>query len=280
MKYLLLLLVPFSVFAEIQVFDTVANKEISYQQLIEKVPSSGFVLMGEFHNQKDIQKVQGKIIEDVVLDKQLFNNFQVGWEFLNYTDQDTVTHDLKKVIRNQITIEDFLNKNAGKNNLSYSPIIQAIKNKSGTLIALNIPRGIKKKLIDEGRDAIRSYLPPNFEVGGQLYRERFYKAMGQHVPPNMQEPYFEAQCLTDSVMSYKAVSAHTRPLTFIVAGSFHTDFYQGTYSRLKKLTSEDVISMKIVDGTMHTAEELKEFKAGDNEYGSYADYIVITNSHP
>lgn len=280
MKYLCLLFCLYSInlFAGVRVYDTGLKKEISYQQMIQELPSSGFIVLGEFHNQIEIQKTQGKIIEDVVLAKQLFNNFQVGWEFLDYTNQVNITLELKKVVRNQITIEEFLNNNAGKNNLSYAPIIQAIKNKSGDLVALNIPRAIKQKLINEGSDAIKAYLPPNYEVGGQDYRDRFYKAMGQHVPPNMQEPYFEAQCLTDSVMSYQASISHLKPLSFIVAGSFHTDFYQGTVSRLKKLSSEDIINLKIIDEDQHTKEEIQQFLNGDEVYGDFADYIVITSA--
>jgi uncharacterized iron-regulated protein len=275
---LILLFIPVMAFAKIDsVFKTKTGQYISYQDLMTELPSQGFMVLGEFHNHVEIQKAQGKLVEDIVTTKKLFNKFQLGWEFLNYSKQSEITASFNRMVTNQMTVMEFLTSAVGNKNKSYVPVIQALKNKSGKLVALNIEREIKQKLIKEGRDAIYEHLPPNFEVGADAYRERFYLAMGDHVPPAMKEPYFEAQCLTDSVMSYKAVEHHNFPMTFIIAGSFHTDFYLGTVSRLKKLTSEEVVTFKIVDSSKLTANELLEIVNGDQKYGAYADYIIITS---
>lgn len=276
--FLLILVIPSFVLAKINsVYDTKLNKAISYDNFILDLPSNGFIVLGEFHAVESIQNAQAQIIEDTVQRKKLFNQFKLGWEFLNYADQENVDALFRKVITNQLSIIEFLTKTVGKQNLSYAPIFQALKNKSGKIVALNIDRAIKQKLINEGEDSIKEHLPINYEVGGDLYKERFFKAMGDHVSDDMKLPYFKAQCLTDSVMSLKAFENHNLPIMFIVAGSFHTDFYQGTISRLEKLTSEKIVTLKIVDSSTMSQDELNEILQGDLLNGRYADFIIVTS---
>lgn len=272
-----LMIFPVLVHANIvDVYETANSRKITYDQFINKMRRAQIIVLGEFHNNDSIQQAQGKIIEDVVQDRRLFGNFNVGWEFLNFSEQVRIDLLFRKVFTNIMTITDFITQTAGKQNLSYAPIIQALKNKSGKLLGINIEREIKQKLINEGEDAIKEHLPSNYEVGGDLYQERFFKAMGGHVPEDLKLPYFKAQCLTDSIMSYKIVENHNLPLSFLVAGSFHTDFYQGTVSRIKKLTSDDVRTLKIVDSSILTETELQDILDGDAINGKYADFIIIT----
>lgn len=278
MKFLfMILLLPTLLHAKIiSIYDTFTSQEVEYNNFLESMPSNGYIALGEFHNNEVIQSAQAKVIEDTIQLRRLFGNFNVGWEFLDYSDQQKINSLFRKVITNQMSIDEFLIKTAGRQNLSYSPIIQVVKNKSGNLVALNISRAIKQLLINEGEDAVADHLPFNYEVGGDFYKERFFNEMDGHVPDDMKLSYFKAQCLTDSVMALKIYENHIFPLSFIVAGSFHTDFYQGTISRLRKLTSERVATLKFVDSSIMTQQELQEILRGDDIYGYYADFIVVT----
>jgi uncharacterized iron-regulated protein len=260
-----------------EIYKTSDKSTLSLEELIQEIPSSGQYILGEFHNTKEIQDAQGQLIHEKVLFEKAQNGFSVFWEFLNYTDEEKtqINWDLFKT--NQIDSTQFITNTAGAQNLSYSPIFETTKTLLGDIKGINLPRAIKQKILKEGIQSIDpKYIPQNHYVGGPEYKERFEIAMGGHAPQDVIEKYFLVQCLTDSVMAEKISINDKHSMNFIIAGSFHTDFYDATVIRLRKLVNYDIITFKFVTKNNISAEELDNFKTGDKKYGAFADYIVIT----
>jgi uncharacterized iron-regulated protein len=278
MKILLLsLLFSHSLHAEItQIFDTKTNSAISSKDFLSKTQNAGFVVLGEFHNTPSIQEAEAQIITDVSNSRSNKTSTAVMWEFLNYTDQTQTSSEFEKFNQGLITSQEFLTNTAGKQNLEYAPVIEATKKTNATLIGLNLPRDLKQKVIAAGIGAIDpSYIPASHYVGGDQYLERFKVAMGEHIPSSKLPNYFLAQCLTDSVMANEAFK-NEKDLNFIVAGSFHTDYFDATVVRLKKLTNLSAVTVKIIDTKTATADEIKDYISGDKAYGAYADFIIFS----
>jgi uncharacterized iron-regulated protein len=278
MKILLLtLLFSQTLNAEItQIFDTKSQSTLSSKDFLSKLQSAGFVVLGEFHNNPTIQEAEAQIILEVTSSRQNKPATSVMWEFLNYTDQNQTAAEFEKFNQGLITSQEFLTNTAGKQNLEYAPVIEAAKKTNSMLLGLNLPRDLKQKVIAGGIGAIDpSYIPASHYVGGDQYLERFKVAMGEHIPSSKLPNYFLAQCLTDSVMAEEA-SKNEKDLNFIVAGSFHTDYFDATVARLKKLTNLSVVTLKIVDTKSATPEEIKDYTAGDMTYGAFADYIIFS----
>ena len=278
MKILLLsLLFSHSLHAEItQIFDTKTNSAISSKDFLSKTQNAGFVVLGEFHNTPSIQEAEAQIITDVSNSRSNKTSTAVMWEFLNYTDQTQTSTEFEKFNQGLITSQEFLTNTAGKQNLEYAPVIEATKKTKATLIGLNLPRDLKQKVIAAGIGAIDpSYIPASHYVGGDQYLERFKVAMGEHIPSSKLPNYFLAQCLTDSVMANEAFK-NEKDLNFIVAGSFHTDYFDATVARLKKLTNLSAVTVKIIDTKTATADEIKDYTSGDKTYGTYADFIIFS----
>ncbi len=63
----------------------------------------------------------------------------------------------------------------------------------------------------------------------------------------------------------------------IVAGSFHTDFYDGVYRNLNDINRFNLVLIKIVNTKELSPEQKNELKTGHAEYKSYADYIFLQN---
>jgi uncharacterized iron-regulated protein len=274
MKYLLAFLFTFSSCAGItKIYSTKTNTYIDYNQLQNELPDSGHIVLGEFHNFSQIQNAQAKIIKDKMELSNTYDSTQIMWEFINHTDQENINKTYSQFLSRSIDSDKFTTLIAGDQNIKYSPIIELTKLTNRAPIGLNLPRSIKKKVMDEGIGSIDPELVPEHHyVGGENYLSRFRTAMGGHANEDLIQKYFLAQCLTDSVMSDIANKNHIG-LSFIVAGSFHTDFFDGTVSRLINLTSETVTTLKI------TTKELFEesFLLEDPTFGYYADYIVITD---
>lgn len=259
-----------------KIIQTRSGVELSKEAFLAEVPSRGFVVMGEFHNTPTIQNAQAEIISSKVSESQVGQHFKVMWEFLDFTDQTKIDGLYKDFSAGSISAEDLIRNSAGPSNVGYAPILNALKAGGGSLVGLNLPRAEKQKVINGGLGAIDpTLIPSSHYVGGDEYRARFAEAMGEHVPAEKLDAYFLAQCLTDSVMAYEA-EQHQGDLNFIVAGSFHTDFFDGTVARLKKLSTQTVVTLKLVKENDLSPEDVRILVEGDPRYGAFADYIIFT----
>lgn len=275
---LLFLIVSLNAQAAItKVFNSASSRFIGYEAFIQNVNLAEFVVMGEFHNDEQIQLAEAQIITDTVASSNSQNNFSLMWEFLDFTDQNKINKEYEKFKNNQISAYEFLSSStSNSNSKTYAPVVTAARDFGANIWGLNLPREIKQKAMEEGINSIDPKLvPKSHYVGGPEYKDRFAESMGGHVPPEKISKYFLAQCLTDSVMAYQANLRHSH-LSFIIAGSFHTDFYDATVVRLKNLTEKKIVTIKIVNLSDLSEEDVQELKNGSSLYGAYADYIVFS----
>lgn len=282
MKYLLplaLLLSSNFAFAKIsKVYDTQLQKFVSYDSFIQGLTPRGYVIMGEFHNDSLIQTAQAKIMLDKVQHEELTGNVNIFWEFLNFAQQKRITTEYIKLVTGSISSLEFVTKTAGKQNSSYAPIFDTAVKTRAAVYGANVSRTTKKQLMDGGVDSLDPKLvPPIFDLGSADYSERFATAMGGHATPEMVKKYFMAQSFTDSVMAWRLVKESFRQLSFLVVGSFHSDFFDGTVTQLRKLTPNSISTLKFINTNSLKTEETKEFKQGHPKYGQYADYIILVD---
>lgn len=276
---LALLLFTSSVFS-FEIFSTQFQKTITPTEFLTLHSQDRNFVLGEFHNTQSIQNGQAKLIELILSPYPHHMKSALHWEFLNHTEQSQIHMNWKKVINSQMSTESFLTKHLGNNNKEYLPIFNLLSQSNSSIYGLNIPRSIKQEVIKNGLGSIdQSLIPVHHYVGGPEYKERFTKAMGGHAPSDLVDKYFEVQCLTDSIMADQFLKYSSQAdINFIIAGSFHTDYFDGTVARINQLTTESLVTFKFIQESAHTAEELEEFKNGSKTYGHYADYIVIVST--
>jgi uncharacterized iron-regulated protein len=278
-----LLTLGFSALAEDRVYDTTAQKFITLDEFADKVPSSGQVVLGEYHYQGNIQKAQGTIIKLIVEKHFKQNDFTVAWEFLNYTDQTEVRKNFVAYKLGEISELDLFKKwfpasQKPEQNLPYIAFVNAAVQLGGEVIGVNAPRKQKRVITADGIGALDpDLLPPNYEIGSDNYWKRFVEAMGGHGTPDTMKKYFEAQCFTDSVMAHQMASYGAHDLQFLVVGAFHSDYLDGVVRELGKTHSWDTTAVKVVDKADLEINEYRELLFGNKKYGSYADFIYFTN---
>jgi len=259
-----------------QVFDTKNQQYITYNELISNLIEDGIIVLGEFHNDALIQQAQAQIIQTKTQQSANEKNVTLFWEFLDLDDQAKINLNFTFFMNGEITAEDFIKNTAGNTNLTYAPIFDSLKLVGGKIMGANLPRTIKQQVITSGIGSIDpKYVPYHHYNGDENYRELFVQAMGGHVPASQLEAYFTAQCLTDSFMADTITRNFTTRLNFLVAGSFHTDFYNGTVARIRKLTNRDIQTLKVVNLTQLNSQTIQEYKVGHQKYGPYADYIIM-----
>ncbi len=274
----ILFLASFNSFGKIiEVFDVRTQKPINFSEFIKNLPSSGHIILGEFHNITPIQLAQSEIIQSKLDLEGLQKNFSVHWEFLNHTDQNNINEFFIKFKNEEINFDELIKNISNPSNHTYAPIFRILKKYNGDLFGINLPRTIKQKVIKDGIGSIdQTLIPYHHYVGGEKYKQRFVNAMGGHAPTDLINKYFLAQCLTDSVMADQIIkNEELNPLNFIIAGSFHTDFFDGTTTRLQSLTKQNIVTIKLIEKSMHSQEELESLKKPNEKYGAIADFIVI-----
>ncbi len=279
---ILLLLLTNITFAKIKIFDTNKEKYIEFQEMIQEIPANSNVVLGEYHYQKSIQLMQGKIIQQVVKYHNAQKQFSVGWEFLNFYEntfiQPLIGQYKNGLLSDKNLIDELFMGTNNSNNYLYLPIFQTIKELDGDFYGLNVGRNIRAKVVKEGIDSInQSMVPANYKLGSDLYFTRFKEAMGGgHTPDHLILPYFTAQSLTDSVMAYHLLENSKHNLTFTVVGSFHSDYFLGYIGQLSALSGYKIINIKIVETSDLSDSEINQLVTPSPIYGKIADYIVFT----
>lgn len=263
------------------IYDTKLEQSIEYETFIESLPESMRMVLGEYHYMESIQSAQAQVIKDTVNRNNSASAFTVGWEFLNYIDQQNIASALVDYKSELLDDQAFFAKlfpnssNPGLNS-PYSHIMRVLKELDGQLIGTNATRATKRKLRLEGIDALEpEQVPPNHRLGGENYLERFKEAMQGHMSEELLQGYFLAQSYTDSVISYQLEKLATNSLAFLVVGSFHSDYNDGVVPHLIEISSEPVITTKFIDGSELTEAELDELIEPSPKYGPLADYLII-----
>ncbi len=264
------------VYSKVEVYDFKRSQFYSLDTFASMMSPSGQYILGEFHYNDKIQKAQADFIGSMVKGHEMENNFDVHWEFLNYTDQPLIRDSFQRFQNNEISAIDFLTEFSQGNATSYQPILETIKKLGGHFSGVNAPRNIKKKIIKEGIESIDpSFIPPNMALGSDLYFEKFKEAMGGHINEDQLMGYYTAQCYTDSVMAYYVNQFSLTQLSFLVVGSFHSDYGLGTVAALKKFPNSEVHSLKFVDKSELTDEELRGFMTQSGKFGAIADFLIL-----
>lgn len=265
---------------DVQIYNTKLVQFEQWDQVLNAVPEEATIVMGEEHYNELVQMAEGLVVAKVVEAKNAKGAFTAAWEFLDYPVQDLITEAMNEWKLSgddqAFMMKVFENQSRAQSHQVYMPFLKTVKDLGGELLATNAPRDWKKIITTTGLSTLDpSLIPPNMEMGSDGYFERFKLVMQDHVPADKLQNYFEAQCYTDSVMSYQIMSQSSFGLRFMVVGSFHSDYFDGLVENYKKQTNMPVITFKLVDGTELTATEIDELIKPDAQFGALADYILL-----
>lgn len=267
--------------AKLQIHDLRTGEVISEEMLLDSLLERGTVVLGEYHYTPSLQKSQGQLIEKLVKARKAERNFSVGWEFLDYPEQAQIDTHLEEWKKGNIDNKTFLMKifkteSSAKRHEVYLPILESVRQLDGQLVATNAPREWKRKVTASGLGSLeRQQMPERCEPGSELYLERFKVIMQDHVPTEALMRYFEAQYYTDCVIAQSLATVSQHDLRFLVVGSFHSDYNDAVVLRLNQDWKEDVTSIKMVDGSNLSEEQLTKLIVPHEEYGRIADFLYI-----
>lgn len=263
--------------SQAKIYDLKNQKYIEKKELIESIEDKQNIVLGEYHYQPRIQQLQGELIKDIVIAKQV-KSFSLSWEFFEYDLNKEIQEAFNSYKNNEITSLDFFKKSfpTSKNpeqNMPYIKSIDVAKNLNGSIVTTNATREVKKLLMESGRRSLEAKDQPlKYLASTENYLKRFKEAMGGHVGDQELKKYFEAQHYTDQIIASKVFESRDN-LNFLIVGSFHSDYNDGVVRAMKSYDL-DVLNIKIIDINRTSADDLNKLKEKHEEYGPIADYLI------
>lgn len=266
--------------ANAQIFNGVSQQEASLKQALKNVKPGSILILGENHGlaaHRD-QHIQ-------ILSKLREKGFlvSVGFEFLNYTDQNFIEQYKAGILNESAFLSAVQWKGFPfefyKQQLDFPSV--ALTEKA---LGLNLSRLITSKISKTGISSLTEdemkMLPPGFSLGRDSYKERFREAAGAHCPQF--ENCFAAQSAWDDTMAWQAtefINLHPEQILVIIVGEFHAQFGGGLEDRLLARSPNvkvHTISQLWTDGM--TIDEINQAMMPSYSEGPRADFIWISGS--
>ena len=264
-------------------------------ELTHTIKPGTIVVIGEIHDSHRHHLNQILLLRELIsrLPDPL-SSISVGMEFFSYPSQSYVDQYLAGELEEQ----EFLSLAGwGGNPFElYREQVLFPNQTKGRTIALNAPRELSSFVAQHGlsqlTEELQALMPPHFEGGNDLYRQRFLSVMQQHSHGNGHDPmaamdeeqenpmerFFIAQSIWDDTMAWKAVShmqEHPRDVLIIIVGDFHVAYGGGLPDRIRQRGYPNLITISQVNIQGLTEEEEKELLSPHPVYGKRADYIMV-----
>ena len=265
-----------------RVYDVAQARFLQADEIREGIRNFDILVLGEKHDTPTVQLQQSAAIELALQERpQSRGRWVLGWEFLNRRDQLQIDSLWSEFVTGSLAGPDFMDRLMGKGrNRSYLPILEAAARHSGALRGLNLARDEKAPILTGGLASLPAgVVPPDFEMGGSFYRERFDAVMGGgHAAPEKMQRYFEAQCLTDDVMAFELLRG-AFDFRIMVNGSFHSDYFDAAVARLRaREAGHRIMTIRFIDASDYREADLVPDlqladPVRDARYGSVADWV-------
>ena len=228
------------------------GEQLTLARMTDRLTRSDIIFFGEQHDDRETHRAEAMVLDalgrsgrPVVLSLEMFER-----------DVQGVLDDY---LAGRVTEADFLARSRPWPNYAtdYRPLVEMAKGNGWPVIASNVPRRFASAVARQGLVALDS-LPPaerahaarEIICPNDAYRSRFMDQMRGHspggaapaaadtLPAAVAGRYYLAQCVKDETMAESIVEARSRaPRNAVVIhfnGAFHSDFGQGTLSRVQR----------------------------------------------
>ena len=256
------------------IYDTAQHKWVEIGQVEAALQQSQIVYVGEIHNH-----AWGHQLELLLLEKffAAHPNIAVAFEMFERDVQSV----MDGYLAGQTTEEFFTNNSRpwGNYNTDYRPLVQFAQSYRLPVLAMNVPRRYAEYAAKGKDDSLwlmpateKSFMAEKLLVLEGKYKQKFYETMQNHVPPEIIERYYRAQCLKDDTMARSIVEflkAHPDAGVISYTGAFHSDEYLG-------LVEKVALQMPALKLTLISIVPVTGDSVPDPEsYGRLGDFIMF-----
>jgi len=233
-----------------QIYQGDTQKQTDLPQLVDQVKPGTVLIVGEVHGLKPVHDQHIELLNSL---RAKGLKVSVGMEFFNYTDQVFIDQYRTGEI-DETAFLKIINWGSGFDFNFYKEELLFAKKEFGEFgLGINLNRDVTKVISKQGVDALsedqKKLLPPNFTIGRDSYRQRFFKAMGHPVPLASLENYFVAQSAWDDTMAWQIVEfqkQHPDQIFVVIVGEFHVQYGGGLPNRLRERLNLEKLPVDIL----------------------------------
>jgi uncharacterized iron-regulated protein len=248
-------------------------------EILPELAQANIVYLGETHDNAEDHKNQLKIIQ------QLYKRnpkISIALEMFQRPYQEIINQYLAgKLTEKELIEKSEYAKRWGFPWENYAPILKFAKEKQLSVIALNTPSEITRKVAREGLKSLtlseQKLIPPLSEIhtDNEEYRQQLQAAFQQHQAGNHGnsadgENFFQAQVLWDETMAEgiaKFVKTHPNYQVIVLAGQGHIIYGYGIPNRVARRLKAEKFTQRSVLLSPPDETQPKEKKA-------IADFIL------
>ena len=258
---------------------------LSLSQALAGVQPGSIVLVGENH---DLQTHHDQELQVMQALRSRGLTVAVGMEFFSYIYQNQV--DAYRA--GTLAESDFLKQIRWGSDpfpLYKDQALFPLASEGAGTVALNAPMALTGKIAQGGLASLspdeQSLLPPQFTLGRDSYKQRFFDLMGgmDHLPSvAVADNYFTAQSVWDDTMAWRAteyLKAHPAQVLVIVVGEFHVQYGGGLPNRLQARGNFPLWTISMVNTDGMTADEVQQEILPSTQYGPRADFVWFGVAH-
>ncbi len=227
--------------SSVRLLDGATGAQIDLVAMADRFATRDVVFLGEEHDNDYGHAMQREMLEqlhsrrpDLILSLEMFER-----------DVQPILDDY---LGGGISEAEFLENSRPWPNYKkhYSPLVEYARAEGLAVLAANIPRPLARIVSKEGPDAIagEEFAASRSSAPEGLYKDLFFEIMtggDDDHDVELVTRFYQAQCYKDDTMAESIAIAldaawqeGRRPLVVHVCGKFHSDFGEGTVSRLRE----------------------------------------------
>jgi uncharacterized iron-regulated protein len=224
------------------------QQQLTQKQILQELVKAKVVYLGETHDRPEDHKAQLQILQALHQPNQ---KIAIAMEMFQRPFQDVLNQYLAgKITEAQLVQQSEYDKRWGFPWENYAPILRFAKTNQLTVLALNTPTEVTRKVARSGLDSLttdeRRYIPPLSEIqtdnaeyrkiAQEAYQQHNQNQSGHHNSTSF-ERFFTAQVLWDETMAEQIaqfIKANPDYQVIVLAGKAHIMYGYGIPSRVDR----------------------------------------------
>lgn len=264
------------------IYDGKSLETVNLSSALQWIQPGTAVVISEDHSAKAHQRNQQQLLEELARSKPELK-ISVGMEFIDYVAQPLLDRFLADPTADAEKRFLFASDWRGDFSVYRSQVLFPL-NHHGKTIGLNAPGWLTRRVVRVGIEGLnvleKNFLPPEFNLGNELYRERVLK-FADHLPSSMADDFFASQSVWDDTMAWQAASylrANPDQVLVIIVGDMHVAYGGGLPDRLRARGINKVVVFSQVNKDGMSSEQIRSEVEPHPRYGVRADWVWVSGS--